>query len=364
MKKKVLMVGNSDIVIYNFRKELVIKLLGEGYEVIVSSPYGPGIDKLVEMGCSFEEIDLDRHGTNPIKELKLIGTYQRLIIKTKPDAVLTYTIKPSIYAGFSSRLLKVPYITTITGLGGALQTETLMTKVLRFMYKVSLKKARVVFMQNSDNYDYFNNHNIAKNKLKLVNGSGVNLDEFNFSDYPTQNEETHLLYIGRVMKEKGIDELLTAAKKISESEKNIAFDIIGFIDGPYEEIIHDYHSKGIIRYHGMQSDVKPFIRNASAILLPSYHEGVPNSLLEAAAMGRPLIASDIPGCREVILDRENGYLHLPRNSDDLVMKIQDFIHLSIDQKTMMGKKSRKHVERFFDRNDIVNIYFSEIEKIK
>lgn len=350
--KKILILANNDVGLYKFRKELIQELL-KGNEVYISLPDGALIDLLKKMGCKFINTDVDRRGLNPFKDLKLINEYRKILKKIQPDLIITYTIKPNIYGGILARLKGICYVENITGLGSVFQKDNLLKKMIVFLYRFALKKVKIVFFENKENQDIFINEKIIKKeKTYLLNGAGVNLDEYQFSLYPEQDEVIRFLFIGRIMKEKGIDELLYAAKKIKKEFSNIEFDIVGPMEDDYKSIIEKYCSQHIINYYGFQDDVKPFIERCHCFILPSYHEGMANTLLEAAAMGRPLITSNIHGCKEAIDD--NGYVCLAKNGEDLYLKIKKFLQLDIKNKKNLGLNSRKRVEAFFDKKKVVS----------
>ena len=360
--KKVLMLVNHDVVIYNFRKELVERLLEDGYEVIISSPYGERIDDLIEMGCEYVEATISRHGTNILEELKLLAHYRKIIKDVKPDVVLSYTIKPNIYGGMACRVLKVPYIANITGLGTAVENAGMMQKISILLYKASFKKITCVFFQNTENMQFFQNNNIAIGKHKLVPGSGVNLEQFQPLPYPSC-ETTEFVFISRIMKEKGIDQYLEAAEIIREKYPNTRFHICGFCEQEYEERLNELHSRGVIVYHGMIRDIKQILSNTHCTIHPTYYpEGISNVLLESSACSRPIITTDRSGCREVIDNEVNGFMVEQRNTKDLIMKIEKFLALNHLTKEKMGIEGRKKVEKEFDRTVVVNAYMDEITK--
>lgn len=350
--KRILILANNDIGLYKFRKELIHELLKEN-EVYVSLPYGELVDPLKQMGCKFIDTFVDRRGINPIKDFKLMRDYLSIVKHVKPDMIITYTIKPNIYGGLIARLLHIQYAINITGLGTAFQKDNFIKKLVSFMYKFSCKKAKVIFFENEGNKEIFmKNKLIKEDQACVLNGAGVNLDEYPFTDYPQDNQEIRFLFIGRVMKEKGIDELLYVAKRTKEQySHHVKFDIVGPMEDNYNEIIDQFVDESIINYYGYQSDVKPFISKCHCFILPSYHEGMANTLLECASMGRPLITSNIHGCKEAIKD--NGYLCEVMNSDDLYMKIKKFIDLDYELKKKMGEQSRKYMESMFDKKKIV-----------
>ena len=334
--KKILFLVNHDIVIYNFRKELVECLLQSGYEVIISSPYGERIDFLRQMGCKYIEANINRHGKNPFAEFKLYQYYERIIKKVHPTAVLTFTIKPTIYGAFASDKNKVPCIVNITGLGMGLEEKGLLQKLLVFIYRKSICKAQCVFFQNESNLKFFDKHKIFCKEKFLLPGSGVNINEFSYEKYPDYpKEHTKFLFVGRVMKDKGIDEYLEAAQRIKSIYPLVEFGIIGFLDGKYKEILEENEAKGIVRYYGLQMDVKPFYKASSVIVLPSYHEGMANVLLEAASMGRPVLASNIPGCKETFEEGESGCGFKAKDANDVFEKMKMFIELPWKKKEFL-----------------------------
>ncbi len=360
---KILILANNDVGLYKFRKELLETLLIEN-EVHISLPYGGFVDDMIAMGCIYHNVEFDRHGTNPIKELSQISSYKKLIKQINPDVVFTYTIKPNVYGGMACAALKVPYFCNITGLGTAIENPGIMQKITLLLYRMGLKKARHVFFQNSQNLDFMLKSKVVKGDYTLLPGSGVNLNNFVLIDYPDNQTNINFLFIGRVMKDKGIDEFLSAAKSIKSKYPNTHFDIVGMIDGDYEQIINTAVNDGYITYHGQQSDVKPFIKNAHCIVLPSYHEGMANVLLESAASGRPVIASDVPGCRETFDEGISGFGCKAKSTESLIEAVEKFINLPYEQKEKMGIEGRKKVEKQFDRQIVIDTYLNEINNLK
>lgn len=361
--KKVLILVNHDVVIYNFRKELVERLLEDKYEVCISSPYGERIDDLVKMGCRYIEAKIARHGTNIIDEFKLLHYYKKIIKEIKPDVVLTYTIKPNIYGGMICRVLKVPYIANITGLGTAVENKGLMQNTTTLLYKIAFNKINCLFFQNNENMQFFVDKNIAVDKHRLVPGSGVNLEHFNVLDYPS-DETIEFAFISRIMKEKGIDQYIEAAEYIRNKYPNTRFHICGFCEEAYEEKLKELQDQGIINYHGMQRDVRKILAITHCTIHPTYYpEGMSNVLLESSACGRPIITTNRSGCRETVDDGVNGFIVKQQNSKDLIEKVEKFLKLSYEEKKQMGLAGRKKVEKEFDRQIVVEAYMEEIDKI-
>ena len=352
--KKILILTNSDIGLHNFRKEILKGLIDENYEVHISLPNGPHIKKLIEIGNIFHETPVDRRGINPIVDLRLIISYFKLIISIKPDLILTYTIKPNLYGGLVSRVLNKNYITNITGIGTVFQKENFLKRLIVILYRFSLKNAETLFFQNSENLSVFENNNIKGKTTTLIPGSGVNLLDFPYVPLKN-NEKIIFLFVGRVMEEKGINEFLYVAKEMQN--KKFEFQVVGEIEEPnLKKIIYQYNSESIIKYHGFQKNVKKYIENCDCVINPSYHEGMSNVLLEAGALGRPLIASNISGCKEVIDDSINGYLFDVKDEGSLLSSVKKFTKLTIDEKIKMSKASRVKIESEFNRNNIIELY--------
>lgn len=359
---KVLFLVNHDVVIYNFRLELVERLLQEGHQVVVSSPYGERIDDMVKLGCEYREITLSRHGTNPVQELKLISDYKKLLKEIKPDMVFSYTIKPNIYGGIACQSLNIPYVVNITGLGTAVENPGLMQKITVTLYKFAFRKVQRVFLQNQENLDFFRRMSIAVDKHVLLPGSGVNLQRFTPLEYPGE-ETTEFVFISRIMKEKGADQYLEAAEYIRSKYPNTRFHVCGFCEQDYEARLRELQDKGIIEYHGMVRDVRTVIAKTHCTIHPTYYpEGLSNVLLESAACGRPLITTDRSGCREVIDNGVNGFVIKQQNTPDLIEKIEMFLALPWEQKKAMGLAGRAKVEKEFDRQIVVEKYMDEVNR--
>ena len=350
---KILILANMDVGLYKFRKELIQELMNQGNDIYISLPFGELISKLEDLGCHFIDTDVDRRGINPKTDLRLLRKYREIVKQIQPDLVITYTIKPNIYGGMICRWMKIPYATNITGLGTAFQNDDLLREMVIFLYRIALKKAKVVFFENVENMQTIIKHKIIKeHQACLLHGAGVNLEEYGFCKYP-DTEETRFLFIGRVMKEKGVDELFEVAERIRKENPNVFFDIIGPMEDDYKNIVETLSNKGVISYYGYQEDVKPFIQRCHCFVLPSYHEGMANTLLEAAAIGRPLITSDIHGCKEAVADGVSGYLCKKKDADSLYQKMKQFLVLSCCEKRQMGLEARKHMEQVYEKRRVV-----------
>ena len=362
LKGKVLFLVNHEIVIYNFRKEIVEKFLSEGYDVFISSPYGEKIEELISIGCNFVEVEFDRHGTNLIKELQLIYYYKKILKKIKPDIVLGFTIKPNIYGAIASKKNQVPFVANITGLGSAVENSSFIQKIIILLYRFSFSKIQTVFFQNTENRQFFIQNNIVVDKHKLLPGSGVNLKQYHPLTYPS-DKTIEFVFISRIMKEKGIEEYLSAAKYIRNKYPNTKFHICGFCEENYEEKLRQYEQAGIIIYHGMIKDVRNILEKVHCTIHPTFYpEGLSNVLLESAASARPIITTNRSGTREVVDNEVNGYLVNTKDSIDLIKKIECFIKLSYSEKKMMGQKGREKVVREFDREIVIESYYNEVKQ--
>lgn len=359
MIKRVMVLANNSGGLYGFRKELLSALVQKA-EVIISVPNDGRFPELAQLGCKIIETPVDRRGINPVTDFKLFVRYWRLLRQEKPDLVITYTIKPNIYGSLACRLLGVPYAVNITGLGTAFQKQGLLHKLVTCMYRVALKKAKVVFFENSANMALFQNLHLAtERQCCLLNGAGVNLEHYTYAPYPEGNT-TRFLFVGRVMAEKGINELFGAMKRLRADGADCTLDILGGYEEDYGNIINQYESQGWLRYHGSVADVRPYIQNAHCFVLPSYHEGMANTNLECAAMGRPLITSDIPGCREAVIPGQSGLLCQSQSEDSLYETMKQFLLLGNEARAQMGRAGRAHTEAVFDKRKVVEATIKEL----
>lgn len=357
--KKILILVNDANWLYKLRKEVIFALLEEGFKIYLSTPNGTILNEFTKRGCIIIETKLDRRGLNPISDLQLLLKYKEIIKTIQPDVVLSYTIKPNIYGGIVASKYKKKYIANITGLGTAVENEGVLQKIAIVLYKIAFRNINCVFMQNSENFKFFRNHNIAKDKLKLIPGSGVNLNEYQILEYPKGN--TEFVFISRIMKEKGIDYYLEAAEYIHKKNPEIKFHVCGFCEEEYETRLNSLEKDGIIQYHGMVDDIREVLKVTCATIHPTYYpEGISNVLLESAACARPIITTDRSGCREVVDDGVNGYVIKQRDTRNLIEAIEKFIDMTYEEKVAMGLNGRRKVELEFDRKIVVEKYLEEI----
>ena len=353
MNKKILILANHFATIYKFRRELVSKLVEEGYEVVISLPFSQDIDKIKALGVRVIDTNVDRKSVNPIKDIILLKDYTKIIKKEKPDLVLAYTIKCNIYGGISCRVNNIPFMANVTGLGSAYYRGGLIKNIVNILYKIGLKKAKSVFFENTSNAQVMIDEKAIKKEQAIVlNGAGVNLERFEYSEMP-KDTVTRFIFVGRVMEEKGVNELFEAIRKIRKEYDNVEFTFIGWFEEDYSDIMTQLEEEKIIRYYGYQNDVIPFMKNSHCVILPSYQEGMANVLLEGAALGRAIIATDIPGCRESIVDGVSGLKCKVKDSEDLYDKIKKFVDMDFEEKVEMGKAGRKHMEDVFDKRKVI-----------
>ena len=360
--KKVMLLANDTTYTYNLRNEVIEKLIEEGYEVVIASQPLLLQDELKALGARLVDIQTNRHGTNPVSDLGLLRRYIKLLRDEKPDVVLTYNIKPNAYGGMACRLTKTKYLPNITGLGTAVEYESAMQKLTIKLYKSGVAGASCVFFQNEENRKFFEEHKMLREGTRtvLLPGSGVSLKFHKPMEYP-EGVTVNFLFIARLLKEKGIELYLNAAKRIYEKYQNTVFHICGLCDD--EKYLEELKKVGkYVKYHGEQKDMVPFFEMAHCIVHPSYYpEGMSNVLLEAAAHCRPIIATDRAGCRETVDDGKTGFLIPIKNEEALVDAIAKFMNLNWEERREMGLAGRKKVEREFDRQIVAEKYLLEVK---
>lgn len=363
----ILVLTNNFGGLYSFRKEVMKALVDKGYHVVISAPSKSNAIKVTwfeNIGCKHVDTPFNRQGTNPVADLKLMLRYRKLIKHVKPSVVLTYTIKPNLYGGMACALTGVPQIANVTGLGAAVEYPGLMQKLTIFLYKIGMRKTWLTFFQNNDNMDFCKVHGMVRGRTQLIPGSGVNLEYHVKVPYPIVTEPIRFLFMGRIRREKGIEEFLAAAEVITKKYDNVEFHVVGGCEGDYEGRLLDMQKKGIVTYHGRQSDVRPYYAMAACTLHPSFYpEGMSNVLLESCATGRPIMTTMRAGCREIVEDGRNGYLVKQQDAADLIEKVEKFISLPYADRKAMGDAARAIAEREFDRQIVVKAYLNEINMI-
>lgn len=371
-KKIVALLTNNDDDVYCFRKELIEALIEEGYQMLISCPDGPKFELMKGIPYIYDNPDIDRRGTNPVKDFGLMAHYWRLFRKYCPAVVLTYTAKPNVYASIAAHQLGIPVINNLTGLGSVVNESGLMKLFIMWLFKKAYQKSACMMFQNETNMQVAIGAGMVKGKYRLIPGSGVNTERYPLQPYPEggdgkEGEPVVFNYIGRILHDKGVDDYIEAARRIKQNYPQTEFNMLGFIEpteSHYEHDLAELEKQGIVIYRGSQKDVKPFITRAHATIHPStYGEGMSNVLLESASSGRPLITTNNPGCQETVEDGKTGYIYECGNVDALVSTIERFLALPNTQRKDMGEKGRKRMEDNFSRKIVIKAYKEEIERL-
>ncbi len=368
-KRRVVLAANSSWNIVNFRTGLIRRLQAQGYEVVVVAPSDPTVEpRIRDLKVEWISLDLERSGSNPFSDFQLLLKYRRILKRLQPCAYLGFTIKPNIYGSTAAHSLRIPSIANISGLGTVFIRRGPLLALVSRLYRFALHRAAVVFFQNEDDRTLFVERRLVQpDKARLLPGSGVDLRHF--APVPVPESPVTFLFIGRILGDKGVRELAEVASSLRRQNLEARVQLLGRVDeGNRTSItgieLEQWVRDGRIEYLGETDDVRPFIEKATAIVLPSYREGLPRSLLEGGAMGRPLIATDVPGCREVIDDGVNGFLCAARDSASLEQSMKRFLELSHDERSAMGRASRRKVETKFSEDVVIDAYLEALGKLR
>lgn len=371
-KPLIALLTNNDDDVYCFRKELIDGIIGAGYDMLISCPYGEKFELMKDYKYIYDDPDIDRRGTNVINDYKLFRHYRKLFKKYRPDVVLTYTAKPGVYGSIAARTCGIPYINNVTGFGSVLNKTGLMRSFIMGLFKFAYRKAECVMFQNSTNMKLAQESGMVSGECKLIPGSGVALERYPVQNYPDggdgiTGETVRFNYFGRIMHDKGVDNYIECAKRIKAEYPNTEFNMCGFIEpteAHYEAELKQLGEQGVVFYHGSQKDVKPFIARAHAIIHPStYGEGMSNVLLENASSGRPLITTDNPGCMETVDEGKSGFIYHGGNVDELTATVKKFLAMPNAERKAMGLAGRAKVEKEFSREIVVQAYLEKIGSI-
>ncbi len=365
---KIAIVLNTSWNIYNFRRGLVNALINEGHEVVAIAPKDEYTDKLINLGCTFSEVKMDSRGANPIKDIALTFELYRIYKYHKPDVILQYTIKPNIYGTFAATLLKIPVINNVCGLGTAFLNKNMVSRIAIVMYRLAFRFPKLVFFQNKDDRDFFLKSGIVKDsQTDVLPGSGIDLQKFKPVTKPTGKPFTFLL-ISRLIHDKGILEYIEAIKLLKSKGIDANFQLLGQLDtkhvrGISSDLVNQWIEQDVVEYLGSVDDVRKFINNSDCVVLPSYREGTPKSLLEAASSAKPIIATDVAGCNNVVKDGVNGFLCKSKDANDLAVKMENLMSLNPESLNKMGKASRKIAVSRFDEKIVIEKYLSSITQV-
>jgi len=368
--KTVLLASNTSWNICNFRGNLIRALTKSGYRVVAAAPPDSYSAQIPALGAKYIPLPMDNMGRNPLRDGLLFFRFFSALALQKPLCYLSFTIKPNIYGSFAASLLGIPVINNVAGLGSVFVSSGLTQTLVRSMYRMALRRSRRVFFQNEDDCQLFINQRISRiESSEVLPGSGV--DTAHFAPRPRQSSDGcfTFLFLGRLLREKGVPEFVEAARELKSYRPHARFQILGFagVDSPsaiQASEVQAWASEGIVENLGETNDVRPYIANADCIVLPSYYrEGVPRTLLEAASMEKPVITTDMPGCRDAVIDGKSGFLVKPRSGADLVEKMKAMLDLPAHIRERMGKTGREHVQTKFDEQIVLSRYLTVIGEL-
>lgn len=370
MKKLIALLTNNDDDVYCFRKELIEGLIADGYEMLISCPDGPKFELMKDIPYIYDNPDIDRRGTNPVKDLGLLMHYRKLFKKYRPAVVLTYTAKPNVYASIAAHQLGIPVINNLTGLGSVINESSLKKSFIMWLFKIAYRKSACMMFQNETNMKVAIDQGMVKGKYRLIPGSGVDTDRYPLQPYPDGGDgktgaPVVFNYIGRILHDKGVDDYIEAAKRIKKVYPQTEFNLMGFIEPTeihYEKDLKELQEQGIVIYRGSLKDVKPYITRSHCTIHPStYGEGMSNVLQESASSGRFLITTNNPGCQEIVENGKTGFIYQGGDRDALLTTIERFLALPNNQRKIAGELGRKRMEEHFSRKIVINAYKEEIQ---
>lgn len=364
----ILVTVNAAWNIWNFRLPLVRALQDQGHRITLLAPADHCTARLEAEGFRCLDLEMRVKGLNPLADMRLERRLKRIFAQEKPDVILSYTIKNNIFGARAAQALGCPFIPNVTGLGTAFLSGGLLQAIAEYLYRRAFRHLPVVFFQNKDDQALFVARGLLKAaQTRLLPGSGIDLERFAQTPMPPPDAPVFLL-IARLLRDKGIVEFVDAARQIRARHPAARFRLLGACDAQNRsaidaETLAAWEAEGVVDYLGTTEDVRPAITAASAVVLPSYREGAPRTLIEAAAMGRPVIATDVPGCRAV-LDRDvSGFLCAPRDADSLAAQMERFLNLSATERAQMGTAGRAKMEREFDQKHVISAYAQAIDKL-
>ncbi|MCG7495020.1 glycosyltransferase family 4 protein [Thalassobius sp. Cn5-15] len=366
----VLLTGNTTFKIANFREGLLKKLIEDHHKVTVLSPSDNYVSKIKELGAEHKEIRMDRNGISPLREFLLLFSIFMYIRQIRPEIVFSYTIKNNIYSGIACRILNIPFAPNVTGLGPAFDKKGLFSSLIRLLYRVSASRAMVVFFQNPDDLKTCVSAGIVpKERARLLPGSGVDLMRFQKAELPSADDRVIFLMVARLLWSKGVGQFVEAAEEIRKNHPNAIFRILGPIDHDSKDSVQladvdNWSDEGIVEYLGVTENVLPHLYEAHCVVLPSYYrEGTPRSLIEASAIGRPVITTNIPGCRDLVVNGETGILVKPKDAASLAIACIEFLGMSQYDRNAMGQKGAERVATHYDEKIVINSYIDLFGKI-
>ena len=368
MKPIVLVSANSLWNILNFRRGLIEALAAKGWAVVIATPEGKARDDASGMAADYRKLPMERSGVNPFADALLTIRFRTLMGAVRPRAFLSFTIKPNIYGAIAARLTGVPSIANVSGLGTAFIRGGLFSDFVGILYRLAFAKSHVVFFQNPDDRELFLSRGIVdRERTRLLPGSGIDLERFSPAP-PLASTAPTFLFIGRLLADKGVREFVDAAKITRVQFPDARFQILGGLDPENRTAISERELKewiadGAVEYLGAAEDVRPFTAAADAVVLPSYREGLPRSLLEGGAMARPLIAADVPGCRQIVQDGVTGLLCQVRSASSLAGAMARFAAMGVDRRQELGEAARRKVETEYDERLVIAAYLELLDPL-
>jgi glycosyltransferase involved in cell wall biosynthesis len=366
---RIAIVLNTSWNIYNFRMNFVRALLTAGHEVHTIAPIDDYTPYLQQEGCIHHAVRMDSRGANPIKDSALIVELYGIYRRIRPDIILHYTIKPNVYGTLAATMLRIPVINNVCGLGTVFLKDNLVSAIAIFLYKISFRFARKVFFQNPDDLQLFlDKRLVSKNAVDLVPGSGIDLSKFQPMEFK-RNKKFTFLMISRLISDKGVYEYVEAIEKLRSNGVDARFQVLGAMDpehkrGIQRSIIEDWIQRGTIEYLGTTDNVREHIENADCVVLPSYREGTPRTLLEAASSCKPIIATNVPGCNHVVVNNYNGFLCQLKDSADLAEKMASMSSLEDNTLRQFGLNGRAKIEAEYDESIVINKYLAALSTIR
>ncbi len=366
---KIAVVVNTSWNLYNFRFNFLRELLAEGHEIHTVAPTDDYTKYLTSMGCIHHRIKMDSRGANPVLDSALILELFLTYKKIRPDIVFHFTIKPNVYGTIAASLLKIPVINNVCGLGTVFLKRNLVSAIAILLYRVSFRFAYKVFFQNPDDLKLFvRKRLVAPTAAELVPGSGIDLQKFKPMAF-SRNEKFTFLMISRLITDKGVLEYIEAVKKLKASGINARFQVLGAKDPEHKrgikmDVINEWIESDTIEYLGTTNDVRQHISNADCIVLPSYREGTPRTLLEAASSCKPIIATDVPGCNHVVVDHYNGLLCKLKDVDDLAVKMKQLAGFEDETLKEFGRNGRQKMEAEYSESLVINKYLRSLDHVK
>ncbi|WP_429121206.1 glycosyltransferase family 4 protein [Aeromonas allosaccharophila] len=374
MTKKIMFVANTAWSMFNFRRGVICQLIHNGYQITIIAPPDAFSEKLQDLGCKVIDLSVDAKGTNPFQDLCLVHTLYNHYRIIKPDFIIHYTIKPNVYGSIAAKLAGIPSLAVTTGLGYTFVNNNLVAKVARILYKIAFRFPDEVWFLNEDDRQEFLHHRLVANyKAKLLHGEGVNLEHYSPQSIELAESVNdgirpiRFLLIGRMLWDKGIGEYVAAARIIKKRDPQIEFQLLGACDVANPSVItHEqislWEQEGLVKYLGTTDDVRPFIVNADCIVLPSYREGIPRTMIEAASMAKPLITTDVPGCRDVVLPGVTGWLCPAKDAPALASCFEQFLNMDIASRREFGIAGRKFMAIKFNEEIVIERYLKVLKK--